>query len=216
VTPSTLRQQPNLVLDLAIEELLDASSLHTVLTMLEVIDSLDDLALLETLTPAQKRQVWDATPESTKVRLIQLRAAQSENATQPAAETATKAAAETAPLNQQLTALVNSTELLQEELSGVEEAAIELEALEEIDLGLAESLSKSLERSAQTAPVSVSVGDWVVLQAQPNLSNSELMAIWQVVEVRGSSARISTEKLGIRNYPISWMVNYPKPVEPEF
>ncbi|NJO80391.1 MAG: hypothetical protein HC827_19020 [Cyanobacteria bacterium RM1_2_2] len=43
--------------------LLDASSLNTVLAMLEVIDSAEELALLETLTLEQKRQVWDATPE---------------------------------------------------------------------------------------------------------------------------------------------------------
>jgi hypothetical protein len=54
---------------------LDESSLATVLDMLAVIDSLEELALLETLTDAQKRQVWDATPEPIKLRLRQLRAA---------------------------------------------------------------------------------------------------------------------------------------------
>ncbi|MBI4782026.1 MAG: hypothetical protein HY785_12010 [Oscillatoriophycideae cyanobacterium NC_groundwater_1537_Pr4_S-0.65um_50_18] len=56
-------------------QLLDDSSLNTVLDMLTVIDSAEDLALLERLTPAQKRQVWDATPEVVRTRLKQIRSA---------------------------------------------------------------------------------------------------------------------------------------------
>lgn len=54
-------------------QLLDASSLSTVLDMLAVIDSTEDLALLELLTSLQKRQVWDATPEIIRLRLKQIR-----------------------------------------------------------------------------------------------------------------------------------------------
>ncbi|HEY9629268.1 MAG TPA: hypothetical protein V6C84_18355 [Coleofasciculaceae cyanobacterium] len=56
-------------------QLLDDSSLNTVLDMLTVIDSAEDLALLERLTLAQKRQVWDATPEAVRMRLKQIRSA---------------------------------------------------------------------------------------------------------------------------------------------
>jgi hypothetical protein len=58
-------------------QLLDVSSLNTVLDMLAVIDSAEDLALLELLTVAQKRQVWDATPAAIKLRLKQIRSATS-------------------------------------------------------------------------------------------------------------------------------------------
>jgi hypothetical protein len=56
------------------DELLDVSSLNTVLDMLAVIDSAEELTLLELLTPAQKRQVWDATPDHLKRKLKQIRA----------------------------------------------------------------------------------------------------------------------------------------------
>lgn len=71
-------------------ELLDPASLHTVLTMLEVIDTVEELALLESLTPAQKRQVWEATSVATRDRLKQLRAGQSLG--QPASPTVEQAA----------------------------------------------------------------------------------------------------------------------------
>ncbi|NJO80392.1 MAG: hypothetical protein HC827_19025 [Cyanobacteria bacterium RM1_2_2] len=58
-----------------------------------------------------------------------------------------------------------------------------------------------------------------MLQAKPQLAAAELMAIWEVLEVQGQFVRIIATKLGIRTYPIAWMMPYPKPigyVEPEF
>ena len=50
-------------------ELLDQSSLNTVLDMVEAIETAEELALLETLTSAQKRQVWSAISDEQKLRL---------------------------------------------------------------------------------------------------------------------------------------------------
>lgn len=57
------------------DALLDESSLETILDMLAVITSIEELMLLETLTAAQKRQVWSATPEVIKNKLKQIREA---------------------------------------------------------------------------------------------------------------------------------------------
>lgn len=54
-------------------EPLDASSLATILDMLAVIASIEELMLLESLTEVQKRQVWSATPEAVRHRLKQIR-----------------------------------------------------------------------------------------------------------------------------------------------
>src|SRR5689334_20707416 len=51
----------NELTDQTSDELLDGSSLKTVLDMLEVIDCVEELDLLETLTVAQKKQVWALT-----------------------------------------------------------------------------------------------------------------------------------------------------------
>jgi hypothetical protein len=192
--------------DPAIEDLLDAASLHTVLTMLDVIDSLEELALLETLTPAQKRQVWDATPEATRIRLKQLRASAVQPDDAPVKRSSTDSGHES-HLN-----LVNSSELAQDDwLDPTDEPTIDLNSLEEIDLTVHEPLNLS-------AQPTVAVGDWIVLQAKPKLTRAELMAIWEVIEVRGNYARIKAEGLSTRVYPTAWMVIYPQPIEiePEF
>lgn len=205
----------------ASEELLDASSLNTVLSMLEVIDSVEELALLETLTLAQKRQVWDATPNATRSRLKQLKTAESDqhldqypdqNSALPTLELPTLENSSTPPQ------LTDALEPLEEAANSAEEPQEEtqltdLEAqLDEMDLRLQEPLNLAVQ------PTLV-IGDWIVLHAKPKLSRSELMAIWEVIEVRGNSARIFTEGLGTRVYPTAWMQVYPKPVdyvEPEF
>lgn len=206
--------QSNLVLDAApvIEELLDASSLNTVLTMLEVINSAEELALLETLSLAQKRQVWDATPEATRIRLKQLRVgAQNGSFSGNSRSSAVSLNGSSAASTQ----FVDASDLLQDDaLTQVEEtAATELEVHpEEIDLMLQEPLNLSAQST-------VAVGDWIVLQPKPKLSKAELIAIWEVIEVRGNYARIFAESLGTRIYPAAWMIIYPKPIdytEPEF
>jgi hypothetical protein len=191
--------------DSAAEMLLDSSSLNTVLAMLEVIDSLEELALLETLTPAQKRQVWEATCEQTRQRLRRLRTASPVEAESP------QPASPTADLP---------------EVEDIEE----LEAIHpEAQLQLTRQLIQNAvspspnhwqtgSTSAVTGPV-LAAGDWIVLQAKPPLSRAELMAIWEVLAVEGQNARIFAQQLGQRTYPIHWMVIYPKPadyVEPEF
>jgi hypothetical protein len=200
-----IRSTPILDENPLIEDLLDAASLHTVLTMLEVIDSLEDLALLETLTPAQKRQVWDATPEVTRIRLKQLRASAVQLNDAPMKQSA--ADSEPAHLS-----LIDTSELDQDAwLDSTDEPTLDLDSLEEIDLTVHEPLNLS-------AQPTVAVGDWIVLQAKPKLTRAELMAIWEVIEVRGNYARIKTERLGTRVYPTAWMVIYPQPIEiePEF
>jgi hypothetical protein len=68
----------------------------------------------------------------------------------------------------------------------------------------------TLEHSDCNQPL-LKVGDAVVLLANPKLTSAELIAIWEVVEVHEASARLQSH-LGTRNYPISWMVHYPKPI----
>lgn len=203
--------QATVVLDAApaVAELLDASSLNTVLAMLEVIDSAEELALLETLTPAQKRQVWDATPEPIRDRLKQIR-------TKPGSQDRVLALPLTAePSLSELELFGQPHDIVSlrlEESSEVEEAEETPIEPELIDL----DLSNSLDLVPQIRLV---VGDWVVLQAKPRFTAAELTAIWEVLEVQGHYARIVASKLGIRTYPIAWMMLYPKPTdyrEPEF
>lgn len=195
--------QANVALDVApAMALLDASSLNTVLAMLEVIDSVEDLALLETLTPEQKRQVWDATPEPTRERLKQLRS-----------QTEPQDGLSEPEFTAQLLSIAEE-ESDEAELLELEEPSIELELSESLG---AESIdAQPLELVPQ---VKLAIGDWIVLQAKPQLSAAELTAIWEVLEVQGQAARIIASKLGIRTYPVAWMMLYPKPIgytEPEF
>ncbi|MBW4466561.1 MAG: hypothetical protein KME07_14145 [Pegethrix bostrychoides GSE-TBD4-15B] len=180
-------------------EWLDDFSLNTVLAMLVVIDSTEDLALLETLTPEQKRQVWDATPETTRARLKQLRASPKLSASLKRSHS---------------TDLINAAELTAEDrlpedqsAQAEETAAIDLEAQrQEVDLMLQEPLNLSAEPT-------LSIGDWVVLHAKPKLSRAEMQAIWDVIELQGNYARIAAKSLGNRLYPTVAMSLYPRPVE---
>jgi hypothetical protein len=138
--------------------LLDEASLNTVLDILSVLTTVEELAMLEALSTVQKRQVWSKTPEAVKDKLKRLRDA---NQTR------------SVPLDDQTS------------------------------VALAHGDGNQL---------SLHVGDWVVLAANPKLTKAELVAIWDVVEVHEDYARIKTQHLGLRNYPIDWIVRYPKPV----
>lgn len=200
-------------------DLLDAASLDTVLRMLEVIDCVADLALLETLTPIQKRQVWDSTPLATRLRLKQLRSAAAQpfltgqfshqptsNLSPSVHRSYTTPLIEAAELATSLENSLASDDESSSETSQEETAAIDLESQrEEVDLMLQEPLDL-------TAQPTVQLGDWVVLHAQPKLSNAEMLAIWEVIEVQGNYARIATKALGSRVYPMSGLSIYPKPI----
>jgi hydrogenase maturation factor len=181
---------------------LDHSSLQTVLSMLELIDSAEDLALLETLTPGQKRQVWDATPDATRSRLKQLRS--------PKLSPSLKHSHSTDLIDaSDLISHLNLEDRLPEEQAtqAEETAAIDLEAQrQEVDLMLQEPLNLS-------AQPTVCLGDWVVLHAKPKLTKAEMQAIWEVIELQGNYARIVTQSLGSRIYPTAAMSLYPRPVE---
>jgi len=184
--------------------LLDASSLHTVLVMLEVIDSIEDLALLETLTPDQKRQVWDATPDATRTRLTQLRTTSKLSPSVRHSHT-TKLIDASDLLSEDL---LTETGLLEDSVGQAEEtAAIDLETQrQEVDLMLQEPLNL-------TAQPRVAIGAWVVLHASPKLSKAEMQAIWEVIELQGNYVRIAAKSLGNRIYPTAAMTVYPRPVD---
>jgi hypothetical protein len=180
--------------------LLDASSLQTVLVMLEVIDSIEDLALLETLTPDQKRQVWDATPDSTRTRLTQLRTTRQLSPHRDFHSTDLLEPADSPP-----DAPLTETSFSEDLVNSVEEmAAIDLEAQrQEVDLMLQEPLNLS-------AQPRLAIGDWVVLHASPNLSKADMQTIWEVSELQGNYARIAAKSLGSRLYPTVAMTLYPR------
>lgn len=129
--------------------LLDESSLETILDMLAVMNSIEELLMLEALTEAQKRQVWSATPENIRSKLKQIR---------------------------------------------------------EAGFSTSEHWQAEWNQSHQSP---LSVGDQVVLMAKPKLAAAELVAVWDVVAVHEGYARIKAKNLGVRNYPITWMVVYP-------
>jgi hypothetical protein len=113
-----------------------------------------------------------------------------------------------------------------------------IESLEELNLleslseaqqrqvwqALPESVHAHLEQLQQaqvnTQPASqpendtttLQVGDWVVLKAEPRLSAKEMIALWVVLEIQGEQVRVKAKGLGIRQYPIAWMLRYPKPL----
>lgn len=131
------------------DALLDESSLETILDMLAVMNSIEELMLLETLTADQKRQVWAATPETIRSKLKQIREA-----------------------------------------------------------GFSESGHwQNLAPLGDSNQPVLSIGNQVVLIAKPKLTAAELIAIWEVMEVHEGYARIRAKNLGVRNYPVSWMVD---------
>jgi hypothetical protein len=83
--------QPNELPDSAelSDDLLDESSLNTVLDMLSAMETAEELEILESLTEAQKRQIWDATPKALKIQLWHLRQAAATAPSKPAELTPT-------------------------------------------------------------------------------------------------------------------------------
>jgi len=143
------------------DDLLNASSLETAVTIAELIDagSLADLDLLESLTPPQKLQVWEALSEAVQDRLVELRALADAN-------------------------------------NGKAES------------GTTANVSADDDAAAPAPPLSV--GDRIVLHAKPQLKAAELKAIWKVVQINGTNARISTPGMTDRSYPMQWMTLYPQ------
>lgn len=167
-------------------ELLDPSSLSTVLDMLAVIDSAEELTLLEVLTPAQKRQVWDAISEALKNRLKQIRAGVS-------LADASLGAKPSVPPIAQLD--VQTIDALDEGTEDVSLADLEADLQEVVQAELHHPLPQ--------------VGDRVILIAKPQLPSAEIQAIWELVELEEDAAQIYAKGLGTRRYPTSWLIVYP-------
>ena len=179
----------------AAAELLDPSSLSTVLDIVEAIETADELALLETLTSAQKRQVWAAISDEQKQRLKQIRNATSVITTDPIAPQEANESLEESTLDLEAEDLELPAEL-QDELEEIAHAELE---------GLMAEPSEEPDRPR------AKVGDRVVLLPQPQLNSAELIAIWDVVEIHEETAQIEAKHLGTRHYPLSWLVVYPEP-----
>jgi len=198
-----LSSQPEFVIA-ATQDLLDELSLQTVLEMSAVMVTADELTQLESLTPAQKRQVWLATPEEVKLRLKQIKAA---------------AQAESRPVDRsteekEKLEVLKELEELEESLEEMGEAIDDAgsESIDFLNLPLFENSYGSIEPQVEST---AQIGDWVVLKAEPRLTTAELLAVWKVVAIEGEAARIEAKGLGNRQYPMSWMVVYP-PEEVEF
>jgi hypothetical protein len=161
------------------EQLLDASSLSTVLDMLAVIDCAEDLALLEYLTPPQKRQVWDATPEEIKLNLKQIRLA---------ASSSPKASGSLASGNSASGSLA----------SGNLASETSLETPE---------LPNYLQETRPTS--AIQTGDRVILLAKPQLTATEMNSIWEVIKVEADQVYVRAAGVSDRQYPLSWIVRYP-------
>jgi hypothetical protein len=188
------------------DDLLDEFSLGVVLAMLAVMETAEELTQLECLTDAQKRQVWDATPEAVKTRLKQLRAE-------------ARSKAEFQQLQAEAIAEIEAMEAMEAaaeeraELAEISEAEIgEAEAIEETE-ALLEAMDEEMARlpfqSYEAAPT-IEVGDWVLLKAVPQLTAAELKAVWEVVKIQGGHAWIESKGMGSRSYPLVWMVLYPE------
>lgn len=208
--------------DRVTDELLNASELQTVLDMLAVMETAEELSQLQALTEAQKRQVWEATPETLKQKLWQLR-------NSPAPDAAVSIAAEN------LQSSEPELEIDESEVESQTDAEAELEdeiedlgqeldlteasyALMQPELGGVQSSELSNELS-QTPAVQPSepfyadrpmlrVGDRVVLKPHPKLSAAELKAVWQMERIQGSDGAVSEPTLGTRSYPLAWMIVY--------
>lgn len=209
--------QPEFVIAETQDELLDELSLQTVLDMSAVMVTAEELTQLENLTPAQKRQVWIATPEDVKLRLKQLKAAAQTKfqPTEPSPEEKGEQKHPNKNLNHleeldKLKELEEPDESLDEMGEAIDDAVSE--SLDFLDLPL---LQNSYDLGKQSVQSLVRVGDWVVLKAEPRLTKAELIAVWKVVAIQEGQAQIETANLGSRQYPLSWMVGYPEE-EPEF
>ena len=174
----------------AAEELLDESILSTVLDIVEAIETAEELALLETLTSAQKRQVWATISDEQKLRLRQIRNATSTALKEPIAPPET----------------FESLDLESNDLELPEELQDELEEITHAKLN-----NFMAEQTEETDQPRAKVGDRVVLLPKPQIGAAELMAIWDVIEIQEDNALIEAKPIGTRHYPLSWMVVYPEP-----
>lgn len=187
--------QPEFVTAATQDDLLDELSLQTVLDMLAVMVAAEELTQLESLTPAQKRQVWDATPEDVKLRLKQIKSSSTERPTEEIEEP------------EELNKLEESDES-EESLDEMGEAIdyTDSESVNFINLPL---FQNSYGLNAPPVEQTFQVGDWVVLTAEPRLTAAELVAVWEIVAIQEEQARITAKGLGSRQYPLNWMVSYP-------
>jgi NADH dehydrogenase/NADH:ubiquinone oxidoreductase subunit G len=195
--------EPEFITAATQDDLLDEMSLQTVLDMLAVMVAAEELTQLESLTPAQKRQVWMSTPEDVKVRLRQMKAA-AQTESQPTERSEEKGEPE------ELDELEESEESLDEMGEAIDYA--DSESINFINLPL---FQNSYDLNTPLVEQTFQVGDRVVLKAEPRLTTAELIAVWKIVAIDEEQARIEAKGLGNRQYPISWMVSYPAD-EPEF
>jgi len=195
--------EPEFVTAATQDDLLDELSLQTVLDMLAVMVTAEELTQLESLTPEQKRQVWFATPEDVKLRLKRLKA--SAQAESPAMGQPTDAIVETAEVNES----EEPEELDEPEESPDEIGAIDYTDSESINYINLPLFQNSYELASAPVKQAFQVGDWVVLTAEPRLTTAELVAVWEIVAIEEEQARIEAKGLGSRQYPMSWMVSYP-------
>lgn len=193
-------------------ELLDEFSLKIVLDMSAVMTTAEELTQLESLTPAQKRQVWIATPEDVKLRLKRIRAGEQVELPEGVSPVEDQSADWEESAEEEVLEEISEAEILEEEQS-------EEESLEE--MGEAIEFSSSEDRlfdlplfqgsyDLNEPTITPELGDRVVLRAEPRLTTEELIAVWEVVSIQGEQARIEAKGLGIRQYPLSWMVLYPE------
>lgn len=178
-----------------------------VLGMMAVMETIEELTQLESLSVRQKQQVWMVTPEDVKLRLKAIRAA------------AHKAAQEPEKLDElekdELEELDKPEDVLEEVLLETVDEPEEPNDLEELDeLDQLDELAILAEHKTYGTLYSepsqlIKIGDRVVLKAEPHLNAAEMIAIWEVVAVQDKQARIEAKGLGNRLYPIAGMVIYP-------
>ncbi|NJR37903.1 MAG: hypothetical protein HC781_02475 [Leptolyngbyaceae cyanobacterium CSU_1_4] len=212
------------------DDLLDEMSLQTVLDMLAVMVTAEELSQLESLTPEQKRQVWFSTPEDVKLRLKRIKAlaqAESPPPERSIEELAELKESEKSEEPDKLGELEKLADLADSEDSEDSEELDELNEMGAIADADSESINltnlplfqssygSDLSLVSQTIAQTVQVGDSVVLKAEPRLTAAELVAVWRIVAIQGEQARVEAKGLGNRQYPMSWMVSYPLD-EPEF
>jgi hypothetical protein len=205
--------QPNLLVPPLAEELderLNASELQTVLDMLAVMETAEELKILECLTLQQKRQVWDATPHELRVKLHHIKNSHhgsSAIAVTPTRDLQPKSVSpqtidvkefQSVKLEPQATAAdaIDSDEL--------DSTYPDLENVHLDDLDLTEH--SQYERSPTAS--NIAIGDRVVLKAKPELSKAELMAIFEVTELQDDVVHCKADPLGGRRYPLDWLVVY--------
>lgn len=201
-------------------ERLNASELQTVLDMLAVMETAEELTQLQALTELQKRQVWEATPEALKQKLWQLRdrpakfqsAAQSIANERPVAESLEAEIdledSETeAELDDEIEDLGQNLELTAESYPSLQ-TSTQMPLTEIVQSGQTGFADRS--KSPKVDRVSPKIGDWIILKAHAKLTASELKAIWRLERIEGSEGSVTHANLGTRSYPLSWMIVYPK------